>query len=112
MLESIEPERVYLTTDCGLKALPRFVAPEKLKALCARRTACARGAAGPDGGGPSWPQGGLAVIKSMRRYNRRLSETEPVWFNPIARAAAGVKSICLPRTKGPRSLIRTVTHPW
>jgi methionine synthase II (cobalamin-independent) len=33
MLRSIEPERVYLTTDCGLKALPRFVAFEKLKAL-------------------------------------------------------------------------------
>ena len=26
-------ERVYLSTDCGLKALPRFVALEKLKAL-------------------------------------------------------------------------------
>jgi len=24
---------VYLTTDCGLKALPRFCAIEKLKAL-------------------------------------------------------------------------------
>jgi 5-methyltetrahydropteroyltriglutamate--homocysteine methyltransferase len=23
VLEYIEPERVYLTTDCGLKALPR-----------------------------------------------------------------------------------------
>jgi 5-methyltetrahydropteroyltriglutamate--homocysteine methyltransferase len=33
VLEYIEPERVYLTTDCGLKALPRFVAFEKLKAL-------------------------------------------------------------------------------
>ena len=33
VLEHIEPERVYLTTDCGLKALPRFVAFEKLKAL-------------------------------------------------------------------------------
>jgi 5-methyltetrahydropteroyltriglutamate--homocysteine methyltransferase len=33
VLEHIEPERVYLTTDCGLKALPRFVALEKLKAL-------------------------------------------------------------------------------
>jgi 5-methyltetrahydropteroyltriglutamate--homocysteine methyltransferase len=32
-LEHIEPERVYLTTDCGLKALPRFCAHEKLKAL-------------------------------------------------------------------------------
>ena len=61
VLEYIEPERVYLTTDCGLKALPRFVAFEKLKALVARREPRARGAAGPDGGGPSWPQGGLAV---------------------------------------------------
>ena len=43
VLEYIEPERVYLTTDCGLKALPRFVAFEKLKALVrARQTACAR----------------------------------------------------------------------
>ena len=33
VLEHIEPERVYLSTDCGLKALPRFVAKEKLKAL-------------------------------------------------------------------------------
>ncbi len=33
VLEYIEPERVYLSTDCGLKALPRFVALEKLKAL-------------------------------------------------------------------------------
>jgi 5-methyltetrahydropteroyltriglutamate--homocysteine methyltransferase len=33
VLEHIAPERVYLTTDCGLKALPRFVAFEKLKAL-------------------------------------------------------------------------------
>ncbi len=33
VLEHIEPERVYLSTDCGLKALPRFCASEKLKAL-------------------------------------------------------------------------------
>jgi 5-methyltetrahydropteroyltriglutamate--homocysteine methyltransferase len=33
VLEVIEPERVYLSTDCGMKALPRFVASEKLKAL-------------------------------------------------------------------------------
>ena len=33
VLEHIEPGRVYLSTDCGLKALPRFVALEKLKAL-------------------------------------------------------------------------------
>lgn len=33
VLEYIEPERVYLSTDCGLKALPRFCAQEKLKAL-------------------------------------------------------------------------------
>lgn len=33
VLEHIEPERVYLTTDCGLKALPRFCAFEKLRAL-------------------------------------------------------------------------------
>jgi 5-methyltetrahydropteroyltriglutamate--homocysteine methyltransferase len=33
VLDVVEPERVYLTTDCGLKALPRFVAQEKLKAL-------------------------------------------------------------------------------
>jgi len=33
VLEHIEPERVYLSTDCGLKALPRFCAFQKLKAL-------------------------------------------------------------------------------
>jgi 5-methyltetrahydropteroyltriglutamate--homocysteine methyltransferase len=33
VLEVVEPERVYLSTDCGLKALPRFVAHEKLRAL-------------------------------------------------------------------------------
>src|ERR687886_2023656 len=33
VLDVVEPERVYLSTDCGLKALPRFVAHEKLKAL-------------------------------------------------------------------------------
>ena len=33
VLEHIEPERVYLSTDCGLKALPRFCAYEKLRAL-------------------------------------------------------------------------------
>jgi len=33
VLEHIDPEQVYLSTDCGLKALPRFCAFEKLKAL-------------------------------------------------------------------------------
>jgi methionine synthase II (cobalamin-independent) len=33
VLEHIEPECVYLLTDCGLKALPRFCAFEKPKAL-------------------------------------------------------------------------------
>jgi 5-methyltetrahydropteroyltriglutamate--homocysteine methyltransferase len=33
VLEHVEPERVYLSTDCGMKALPRFCAQEKLKAL-------------------------------------------------------------------------------
>ena len=33
VLDVVEPERVYLSTDCGMKALPRFVASEKLKAL-------------------------------------------------------------------------------
>ena len=37
--------------------------------------------------------------------------TWPVWWRLIARAAAGDKSMSRPRTKGPRSLIRTVTHP-
>jgi len=32
-LEHIEPERVTLTTDCGLKQLPRVVAVQKLRAL-------------------------------------------------------------------------------
>jgi 5-methyltetrahydropteroyltriglutamate--homocysteine methyltransferase len=33
VLEHIEPERITLTTDCGLKQLPRAVALEKLRAL-------------------------------------------------------------------------------
>ena len=33
VLDVVPAERVYLTTDCGLKALPRFVAHEKLRAL-------------------------------------------------------------------------------
>jgi 5-methyltetrahydropteroyltriglutamate--homocysteine methyltransferase len=35
VLRHIEPERVTLTTDCGLKQLPRVVAIEKLRALAA-----------------------------------------------------------------------------
>jgi 5-methyltetrahydropteroyltriglutamate--homocysteine methyltransferase len=35
VLAVIPPERVYLTTDCGLKPLPRLVASMKLKALVA-----------------------------------------------------------------------------
>ncbi len=37
--------------------------------------------------------------------------TWPVLSKPIARAAAGDKSIFLPRTHGPLSLILTVTQP-
>ena len=33
VLKHIEPERVTLTTDCGLKQLPRVVAIQKLRAL-------------------------------------------------------------------------------
>ena len=33
VLEHIEAERVTLTTDCGLKQLPRVVAVQKLRAL-------------------------------------------------------------------------------
>ena len=43
VLEYIEPERVYLTTDCGLKALPRFVALREAAGAVARRQARARG---------------------------------------------------------------------
>jgi 5-methyltetrahydropteroyltriglutamate--homocysteine methyltransferase len=32
-LQHIEPERLTLTTDCGLKQLPRTVAVQKLRAL-------------------------------------------------------------------------------
>jgi 5-methyltetrahydropteroyltriglutamate--homocysteine methyltransferase len=35
VLAHIEPERVTLTTDCGLKQLPRTVAREKLRSLAA-----------------------------------------------------------------------------
>jgi hypothetical protein len=37
--------------------------------------------------------------------------TCPVLYKPMARAAAGDRSMSLPRTHGPRSLTRTVTHP-
>ena len=59
----------------------------------------------------------LATLAAIRRvetlaaYLTTLSVTFPVWLIPIARAAAGDKSICRPRTKGPRSVICTVTHP-
>ena len=33
VLKHIEAERVTLTTDCGLKQLPRVVAVQKLRAL-------------------------------------------------------------------------------
>jgi 5-methyltetrahydropteroyltriglutamate--homocysteine methyltransferase len=33
VIEVVPPERVYLTTDCGMRALPRLVARMKLKAL-------------------------------------------------------------------------------
>ena len=35
IIEVVPPERVYLTTDCGMRALPRLVARMKLKALAA-----------------------------------------------------------------------------
>jgi hypothetical protein len=41
----------------------------------------------------------------------RVSVTCPVPFSPIASAAAGARSISLPRTNGPRSFIRTATQP-
>jgi hypothetical protein len=37
--------------------------------------------------------------------------TCPVLYKPMARAAAGDRSMSRPRTQGPRSLMRTVTHP-
>jgi 5-methyltetrahydropteroyltriglutamate--homocysteine methyltransferase len=33
LLQVVEPERLTLTTDCGMKQLPRIVARNKLKAL-------------------------------------------------------------------------------
>jgi methionine synthase II (cobalamin-independent) len=33
VIEIVPPERVYLTTDCGMKPLSRMVAKMKLKAL-------------------------------------------------------------------------------
>jgi hypothetical protein len=44
-------------------------------------------------------------------YRRAKTVTCPVLYRPMARAAAGDRSICRPRTHGPRSLIRTVSHP-
>jgi len=46
----------------------------------------------------------------FHQLHSRDTVTCPVPPKPIARAAAGVRSISLPRTQGPRSLIRTVTH--
>jgi len=43
--------------------------------------------------------------------DQRLRETWPVELMPIAWAAVGVRSICLPAANGPRSLMRTTTHP-
>ncbi len=37
--------------------------------------------------------------------------TCPILYKPMARAAAGDRSMSLPRTQGPRSLMRTVTQP-
>jgi len=33
VIKVVPPERVYLSTDCGMKTLPRLVAKMKLKAL-------------------------------------------------------------------------------
>jgi len=33
VLEVVPHERVYFTTDCGMRVLPRLVAKEKLKSL-------------------------------------------------------------------------------
>jgi 5-methyltetrahydropteroyltriglutamate--homocysteine methyltransferase len=33
LLAVVPPERVYLTTDCGMKPLPRMIAKMKLAAL-------------------------------------------------------------------------------
>jgi methionine synthase II (cobalamin-independent) len=33
VLEVVPAERVWFTTDCGLRSLPRFVAFEKLKSM-------------------------------------------------------------------------------
>jgi 5-methyltetrahydropteroyltriglutamate--homocysteine methyltransferase len=33
VLAVVPPERVYLTTDCGMKPLPRMIAKMKLAAL-------------------------------------------------------------------------------
>jgi 5-methyltetrahydropteroyltriglutamate--homocysteine methyltransferase len=33
VIDVVPPERVYLTTDCGMRAIPRLVARMKLKAL-------------------------------------------------------------------------------
>src|SRR5205823_2809314 len=33
VLDMVSPERVYFTTDCGMRVLPRLVAKEKLHSL-------------------------------------------------------------------------------
>lgn len=38
VLQVVPPERVYFTTDCGVRALPRIVAQEKLKSLARAAT--------------------------------------------------------------------------
>ena len=63
VLAFIEPERVTLTTDCGMKQLPRPCAVQKLKAL-------ARGAHRPARAGRGDLTDPPAGIQSRRRRQR------------------------------------------
>jgi hypothetical protein len=62
------------------------------------------------------PAGSIRRLSVCQFYLTALNQcstesvTYPVLYSPTARAAAGDRSMSLPRTQGPRSLMRTVTH--
>jgi hypothetical protein len=57
------------------------------------------------------PRKPTLIGRTLALYKPADIETRPVLYKPMAWAAAGERSISRPRTQGPRSLMRTVTHP-
>jgi hypothetical protein len=54
---------------------------------------------------------GFTAVADLSFHKPADMVTCPVLYKPMARAAAGDRSMSLPRTQGPRSLMRTVTQP-